>query len=411
MGLIELNYNLNDEQKAIRDEARKFFMKVWRPAAIQLDKLANPQDVIKEDSVLWDVLRQTYKLGYHKMGFPETYGGLAMHDPLTRNLISEEMGYASSDIAISLSVASFPFNLAMLSPNNELQKLVRQFCEDTEAKLIGCWAITEPERGSDWLYFEGEHSGKAKTIPQVIATLKGDEYIINGQKSAWVSNGTIATHAALFLGIHPCQSMNDCGVAVVPLNLPGVSRGKPLNKIGQRALNQGEIFFDNVRIPRDYMIYGNTALYKMVISNVLSGANAHMGTTFAGTARSALDEALAYVKQRIQGGRLIMEHQSIKARLFDMFTQVEAARYLSRNVALYNAGTRTPALQYSIASKIMSTETAFRVASMAIQMFGGYGLSKDFVIEKIFRDARASMIEDGVNETLALAGAERLLAD
>ena len=411
MGLVELDFNLTDEQKAIRDEARRFFMNVWRPAAVQMDKLADPQDVISEDSILWDVLRQTYKLGYHKRNFPEAYGGLAMNDPLAGNLISEEMGYAAPDLAISLGVSSFPFNFAMLSPNQELQNLVRRYCEDTEAKLIGCWAITEPERGSDWLYFDEERTGEVKTIPQVTATLKGDGYVLNGQKSAWVSNGTIATNAALFLGIEPCRSMEDCGVAVVPLDLPGVSRGKPLNKLGQRALNQGEIFFDDVRIPKDYMICSDPATYKMMIYNILAGANAGMGSLFVGTARSALDEALTYVKQRVQGGKTIMEHQSVRARLFDMFTQVEAARSLSRRVSLYNARTRTPALQYSIASKIMGTETAFRVASMAIQIFGGYGLSKDFVIEKIFRDARASMIEDGVNETLALEGAVRLLAD
>lgn len=411
MGLVDLDINLTDEQRTLRDEARRFFMNVWRPAAIQLDKLADPQDVIAEDSVLWDVLRQTYKLGYHKRNFPEEYGGLGMSDPIAGALITEEQGYAAPDLAVSLAVCSWPFNMARLSPNPELQNLVRQYCEDTEAKLTGCWAITEPEHGSDWLYFEGEHSRDPKAVPQVRATLKGDEYVINGQKSAWVSNGTIATHAALFLGIEPCRGIENCGIAVVPLDLPGVSRGKPLNKLGQRALNQGEIFFDDVRIPKDYMVCSDPATYKMMIQNVVAGANAWMGTTFIGTARAALDEALAYAKQRIQGGKPIIEHQSVKSRLFDMFTQVEAARSLSRRVTLYNSQTRTSALHYSIASKIMGTETAFRVASMAIQIFGGYGLSKDFVIEKIFRDARAAMIEDGVNESLALEGATRLLAD
>ncbi len=411
MGLVNLDINLTDEQKAFRTEARRFFMKVWRPASIKLDKLADPQDVIDPDSPFWDVLRQTYKLGYHKRGFPAEYGGLEMNDPMVSALISEEMGYASPDFAITMGVTSMPFSMAMLSPNEELKKLVRRYCEDTEAKLIGCWAITEPEHGSDWIHFEGEHFNAPAAIPQVRAKLQGDEYIINGQKAAWVSNGTIATHAALFLGIEPCVGVENCGIAVVPLDLPGVTRGKPLNKLGQRALNQGEIFFDNVRIPRDYMVCSDPAVYKRMIYNVLAGANAMMGRTFVGTAQSALDEALSYAKQRVQGGRLISEHQSVKARLFDMFIQVESARSLSRRVSLYNAQTRTPALQYSIASKIMGTETAFRVASMAIQIFGGYGLSKDFVIEKIFRDARASMIEDGVNETLALTGAGRLLAD
>ena len=408
MGLVELEINLTEEQRAIRDEARKFFMEVWRPAAIKLDKLADPEDVIAKDSVLWDVLRKTYELGYHKMRFPKEMGGLGLEDPLLGAMLAEEMGYAAADLAICLGVCAFPFNFAMMSPDPDVQDMVRQHCEDTEGKITGCWAITEPDHGSDWLWFGGEFGRDPRCAAQVRAVLDGDEYVINGQKSSWVSNGTIASHAALFVSLDPSQGMEGSGIASIPLDFPGITRGKPLNKMGQRALNQGEIFFDNVRIPKKYMICSDPATYKMMGDTTLAAANAGMGSLFAGLAAAALDEALDYAKQRIQGGRPIIEHQSVKARLFDMFTQVEAARSLSRRVAVYNGVTMPPALHYSIASKIFCTETAFRVASMAIQIFGGYGLSKDFHIEKIFRDARASMIEDGVNETLALGGADRL---
>ncbi len=408
MGLVELDINLTEEQRTLRDEARRFFMGVWRPAAIQLDKLADPEDVIAKDSVLWDVLRQTYKLGYHRLRFPKELGGEGLADPLAGAVLAEEMGYAAADLTISLGVCSFPFTFAMLSPDSDVQGMVREFCEDTEAKIIGCWAITEPDHGSDWLWFGGDVARDPKCTPQLRAVLDGDEYVVNGQKASWVSNGTIATHAALFLNLDPSQGMEGNAIAAIPLNFPGITRGKPLNKLGQRALNQGEIFFDNVRIPKKYMICSDPVTYQMMGETTLASANGGMGSVFAGLAAAALDEALDYAKQRIQGGRPIIEHQSVKARLFDMFTQVEAARSLSRRVAVYNAQAMPPAVHYSIASKIFCTETAFRVASMAIQIFGGYGLSKDFHIEKIFRDARASMIEDGVNETLSLAGADRL---
>ncbi|MBU2547523.1 MAG: nitroreductase family protein, partial [Proteobacteria bacterium] len=127
----------------------------------------------------------------------------------------------------------------------------------------------------------------------------------------------------------------------------------------------------------------------------------------------ALEEALSYTQTRIQGGRPIISHQAVKLRLFDMFVSVEAARSLARRVAVYNTALannmQIPAVHYSMASKIMATETAFRVASQAIQLHGGYGLSKEYVIEKIFRDARASLIEDGANDVLALDGAKRLM--
>jgi alkylation response protein AidB-like acyl-CoA dehydrogenase len=195
-------------------------------------------------------------------------------------------------------------------------------------------------------------------------------------------------------------------VSLVPLDLPGVSRGKPLDKIGQRALNQGEIFFDDVRIPEDYMIVGSEA-YGTVVEMVLTMANASMGAIFVGVAQAALELAVAYAKERVQGGVPIFQHQSVRSRLFKMFARVEAARALARRVALYNA-TNPPLLQYSIASKTFVTQTAFEVASEALQIFGGNGLTREYPIEKLLRDARASMIEDGCNEVLGLVGATRL---
>jgi alkylation response protein AidB-like acyl-CoA dehydrogenase len=187
-----------------------------------------------------------------------------------------------------------------------------------------------------------------------------------------------------------------------------------LNKIGQRALNQGEIFFDNVRIPKSMMIAQDPTTFKFLSIAQLALANGLMGLCFAGTAQAALEEAIKYAKTRVQGGQLICKHQSVKMKLFDMFVSVEGARSLARRVAVYNSQLlkkiQPPAVHYAMASKILSTETAFRVASQAVQVHGGYGLCKDYLIEKIFRDARAAMIEDGTNEVLALAGADRLLS-
>jgi len=406
-GVLELTTNLTDEQKAIRREARKFFMEVWRPAGIKLDRMADPQDVIAKNSIYWDVMRETFRLGYHRTGFPKAIGGLEL-DPLIRHILTEEEGYADVGLAISLGCHGFPYFFGLASGVPKLAELGMNYIKDDECKYTGCWAITEPEHGSDWLLFQGEHVSNPKTTPQVRAVKKGKEYIINGQKSAWVSNGTIANHAALFVAIEPASGSNSNGMAVVPLDRPGVSRGKPLNKLGQRALNQGEIFLDDVHIPEEFMLWNDPSTYAARVESLLTGTTAGTGTPAVGCAQAAFDEAFQYCQQRVQGGKPIFEHQSVKSRLFDMFIQVEAARALSRRVSAYNSSTPPGALQYSIAVKILCTETAFRVASMGIQLFGGYGLSKEFVIEKLFRDARASMIEDGVSETLALLGAEKL---
>jgi alkylation response protein AidB-like acyl-CoA dehydrogenase len=142
---------------------------------------------------------------------------------------------------------------------------------------------------------------------------------------------------------------------------------------------------------------------------VLAGANAGMGAIFTGVARAAYEEALTYTMGRIQGGKAISEHQAVQLKLMDMFIRVEAARQLSRAAMIYNSETMPPALQYSVASKVFCTQAAFTVSSDALQLHGGIGLAKGMLVEKLIRDARASLIEDGTNEVLSLAAARRII--
>jgi alkylation response protein AidB-like acyl-CoA dehydrogenase len=316
--------------------------------------------------------------------------------------VSEEFGWGNAGLSISIGVTSMPFRFAAMTGNADLMRdVVMPYVEDTEGKYIGCWCATEPNHGSDAILFSGENA-RPDIHFDCMARRDGDEWVIDGQKSAWVSNGTIATHTLAFLCVDPSKGMAGTGVAVIPLNLAGVSRGKPLNKLGQRALNQGEIFFDNVRIPRHYMLV-EPGTFGGATNNLLAGANAGMSTTFCGVARAAVEEALRYAEQRIQGGVAIAEHQLVQRRLFDMFTKLEAARSLSRLANSRLAGGQ-PTLHYSIAAKIFCTQTAFELASDAIQVFGGIGLTKAAPVEMLMRDARASLIEDGANDVLALLG-------
>ena len=404
---LDLERTLTPEQVTLRRELQRFAEEVLRPASLELDRLADPEDVIKKGSVFWDVFRTYYEQGYHVRGLPEALGGtpLSMEEQF---LVNEMFGWGSSDFAIGFGVTSFPFSFAAGTGNPQLmEEVVRPYAEDREARYIGCWAITEPDHGSDTLVVGTEHFRDRAVTHSVRARADGDEWVISGQKAAGVSNGTIATHALVFLGIDGDRGMAGGGVALVPLELPGVSKGKALDKLGQRALNQGEIFFDDVRIPRAYMIIGPDA-YEGVLHAVLAGANAFMGVTFAGLARAAFEEALAYTKQRVQGGRPICEHQLVQKTLFDMFAKVRAAEALSRSALVYNSA-GAAAVHCSISSKVFCTTTAFEVASDAVQLHGGYGLSKGMLVEKLLRDARASMIEDGSNDVLSLVAARRLI--
>jgi alkylation response protein AidB-like acyl-CoA dehydrogenase len=406
MSYLDLNMELTDEQIALKEAAHKFAAEVLRPAGLELDKIDDPEEVIKSP-IFWGAMKKGFELGYHTIFLPDTYGGLGL-EPLEVHIVCEELGWGSVDLGIGIGVSSFPAFFASMLPGERLEKeIIYPFCENKDATFIGCWGITEPDHGTDTLCPGTAEFYNPKIKGQVTARLDGDEWVINGQKAAWVSNGTIATHCLTYLSIDPAMGMAGGGICIVPLDLPGVSKGRALNKLGQRALNQGEIFFDDVRVPKEYMLVDQES-YESMLDLTLSTANAGMGALFTGTARAAYEEALRYSKERVQGGKLLYEHPTIKHKLFNMFMKVEAARALSRAAMIYNYNNTPPATQYSIAAKVFCTNTAFEVANDAVQIFGGCGVSKEYAVEKMFRDARAALIEDGGNDSLMITGAHQL---
>jgi len=402
MALLNYDTGLSEQDVEIRDTVHRFAAEVMRPVGQALDKLDDPADVIAPDSPLWEVFEKYRQLGISELNTAEP-GADPAAAALIGAIVNEEMGWGDSGLAVSLGVSSFHRFFVTMSGNTELTDRYINAGE----KEIGCWSITEPDHGSDSLGFNQPHWSDGSVRANTIAKLDGGDYVINGQKAAWVSNGTIATVAALFCTIDGDKGFQHGGVAIVPLDLPGVSRGKPLDKIGQRALNQGETLFDDVRIPASYMVIP-ADFYSFTVESVLTLANSFMGACFSGTARAALELAIDYAKERVQGGVPIYRHQSVQSRIFKMFARVEAARALSRRVICGNAANPPGNVQYSIASKTLCTQTAFDVASDALQIFGGNGLTREYPIEKVMRDARASMIEDGCNEILGLVGAGHL---
>ena len=274
----------------------------------------------------------------------------------------------------------------------------------------GCWAITEPDHGSDILDPTGMTSDPRGEYgkPNCVASIEGDEVVINGQKSAWVSGAMTAEVCALFCQVK-VQGKAQPGVAViVPLDAPGISRGKPLDKMGLRALNQGELFFNNVRVPRENLLCDPEG-YPELSYRMLAEANPHVALMFVGLARSAYERALAYAHERKQGGVPIIQHQNVRYRLFHMFRKIEMSRAIVRRAMEFNATATRPALQGSIASKITATQSCFEVVSAALQIFGANGMTREYPMEKLLRDARSGLIADGCNEFLALKGGSLLM--
>jgi acyl-CoA dehydrogenase len=396
--LSGLEAPLSEMEELIQDTCHRFAVEVLRPAGPVLDEMA-PEETLAPDSPLWHVLEQAQELGLSVAAMLEM-------DELERSrlllIASEELAWGEPGLAGMILVSQMPALYSALAGNMEMV----EYCDGK----MGCWGITEPDHGSDTLDADGSLQAENGSYgrPNCVARIEGDKIIINGQKSAWVSGGITAQVCALYCHLDENGETRPGIVAIVPLDLPGVTRGKPLDKMGLRSLNQGEIYFDNVEVPISHLLAGPDD-YADMVYKTLAEANVHVANLAVGVARAAYEHALEYAHQRKQGGQKIIRHQNVKYRLFHMFRKVEAARALVRRAAEYNATASQPALQGSMAAKVTATQTAFEVASEALQMFGGNGLTKEYPIEKLLRDARACLIADGCNEVLAMKGGNLLV--
>ena len=403
MPYFDLNLDLSWEDKEIKSQAHKFAKEVMRPIARDVDRMS-AQEAVGKNSPLWEFLRQAYALGYHKALFPPELGGLGF-TPLQGHILNEEIIWGSLGLSGVLLLASWPFFKVLQSGDQGLiEEFVAPFCRTSEPNITACWAITEPDRGSDSINVNEPFFSAPGARGNVQARLDGNDWVINGQKSAWVSCGPIATHGMLNVQIDPSKGLAGGGVCILPLNLPGISRGKALEKVGQRDLPQGELFFHEVRIPKKYMFVG-PGNYSTWTANNLAFGNAAMTLFAIGLARAAFDEGIAYTKERVQGGKVLIDHYFTKIRIARMFGKVEAIRATSR--AVWNLAVKVypPLPEYSYAAKAICTEMAREVVDEAVQLHGANGLTKEYPIEKFWRDSRALTIEDGENNTLcAMAG-------
>jgi acyl-CoA dehydrogenase len=374
MEYCNMDLNLTKEDRVLKDSAHKFAETVMRPISIQLDKMATAEEVIAPESPFWDYMRKGYSLGYHKLPFPEEVGGLGL-TPFQIALVMEELAWGSFGLTLAINTS---LDAAVATEGGE--ELIKQFtipfCQCTDASYIGTWAITEPDHGSDTL-MAGHPSFQDPNIKaQCKARPDGNEYVINGQKAAWISGGPLAKTIVLMCQIDESMGHAGGGVFVFSLDRPGVSKGKPVHSIGARELNQCEIFFDDVRVSKDNLVAGPIN-YEAALLAHLSMTTPMVGVWSVGLARAGFEEALNYARVREQGGKLLIEHSFVQAKLFNMFTKVEAARQIARAAFVYNWSSppekRVP--EYGFAAKNFASQTALEVTSDAIQILGSNGLT------------------------------------
>tara|TARA_R110001606_G_scaffold47570_1_gene121184 strand:- start:5860 stop:7155 length:1296 start_codon:yes stop_codon:yes gene_type:complete len=391
---------LDSTIEAMRDSLHQFAERVMRPVGIALDRM-DVQDQLKPESPYWTFFEKFKELG---LSVADLMAMPAEERSLLLCIANEEFGWGDGGLSIVLGATMLPHVMMHYFGR---QDLIEQYPEG----IPGCWSITEPDHGTDMLDPSGQlqHASGRYGRPNCVARIYDDKVVITGQKSAWCSNGPAADICILYvaadLGDGPDPGRGAC--LIVPLDAPGVSKGKTIKKLGQRALPQGEMFFDEVELPIGNLLAG-PADYRRAVHAIHAEANTLMGAVWTGVARSAYDLAHSYVHERKQGGVPILRHQSVASRLFHMARKVELSRALTRRVAMYNATAPVPSLQSAMMAKVTGTQTSFEVASDALQLFGGNGTTEEYPVEKIFRDARLSLIEDGCNEILAIKGGYQL---
>lgn len=397
-GLTGFETPLSEEETAIQHSVHRFARDVLRPIGAELDRLT-PEQVIAPGSPYWTAVVESAKLGLDPQLIAQFPPEVAVR---IESLIGEELGWGDSGLAISLGVATAPLVMAQTVGNQELIDLC--------TGKVGCWMITQPDRGSDsgLLYREEVSAGGKQAIGNLTARVVGDEIVVNGQSSAWISNGSVAQVALAYMAADYGDGFYRSGeeanltngiAMIIPLDLPGVSRGKPLDKIGQRALPQGEIYFDNVKVPKRFAIAMHDE-FQGNMSAMWSYAGTHMGQVFVGAARAAFELALAYCHERKQGGALLIDHQMTQLRLGDMLRRLEMARAIARRSLAYARMSPQSHPYITAQAKVSVTEEAMKITHEAFQLFGGNGTTREFPIEKLFRDVRSALIEDGENYSL-----------
>ena len=390
---------LSEDERAVQEAMHRFARDVMRPAGVKIDRLS-AEEAVLPGSPYWEFIMTTAASGIE---FDAAADGVPPEILARVQAIAvEELGWGDAGLAVSLGAGAFPAMMAKRAGNQELAEL----CADK----LGCWIGTQPDRGSDglMLYPQERHASATQgNKGNLTAVVSGADIVINGQSSAWVSNGPVAqvgllTIAADYGGGFFDEEGHPRGVEViVPLDLPGVNRGKPLEKLGKRALPQGEVYFDNVKVPARYAL-SLKENYWTGHASTWSSAGVAMGQVMTGLARAAFEHALAYCHQRRQGGALLIQHQLVQYRLGNMARKVEAMRAVSRRATDYTFLSPAKHPYFTAGSKVTCTDLAFEVADEAVQLFGGYGLTREYPVEKLFRDARAARIEDGENHLLAM---------
>ncbi len=378
-----MHIELTEEQKLLQETVRRFAEEVAKPRAKEIDESGEfPRSFFD----------QAGELGLAGVFIPEEYGGAGM-DTVSYCIAIEEISRVCATSGVILSVNNSLVCYPLLKFGTDEQKT--QFLTPlASGQKLGCFALTEPGAGSD-------PSGLRTT-----ARRDGDDYVLNGNK-VFITNGTDADVALVFASVDLSKKHKGITCFIVPADTPGYHHGTHEFKLGVNASGTTELSFDNCRIPASYRLGEEGEGFKIAMAT-LDGGRIGIAAQAVGIAQGAFEEALSYSQEREQFNQKLAEFQAIQFYLADMATEIDAGRLMTWKAAWAKQTQKRFSLEAAQA-KLFTSEMAQRVTNKALQIHGGYGYTKEYNVERFFRDARILEIYEGTSEVQKMVIADWVL--
>ncbi|GEN44302.1 acyl-CoA dehydrogenase [Alkalibacillus haloalkaliphilus] len=367
-----MNFQLTEEQQMLRKMVRDFAVNEVEPTAAERDE---------EERFDREIFDKMAELGLTGIPWPEEYGGIGS-DFVSYVIAVEELSRvcASTGVTLSahISLASWP--IYMYGNEEQKQNFLQRLAT---GEALGAYALSEPGAGSD--------VSSMKTT----AKLEGDEYVLNGSK-VWITNGEVGDIYVVFAKTDMDAKHKGISAFIVEKGTEGFTFGKKEEKLGIRSSPTTELIFENCRIPKENMLGEEGEGFKIAMTTLDGGRNG-IAAQAVGIAQGALDKSTEYAKEREQFGKPIAKNQGISFKLADMATEIEASRLLTYQAA-YNESEGIPYQKESAMAKLFAGDTAMKVTVEAVQVYGGYGYTKDYPVERYMRDAKITQIYEGTQE-------------
>jgi acyl-CoA dehydrogenase len=366
-----IDFSLSEEQKQLRDLSHEFAEKEIVPHAARLDETAEYPH---------EICRKAWELGLMNSHVPEAYGGLGL-GVLEGCLIAEETAWGCTGISTAMEANTLAECPVIVAGNEDQKK--KWLTPMIEECLFAAYCVTEPGAGSD-----------VQAI-RTTAKRQGEEYVLNGTKM-WITNGGVATWYFVLAYTDPSQGYRGMSAFVVPRELPGVVLGKKENNMGQRCSDTRAVSFEDVKVPAANRLGEEGAGWKVAMA-AFDHSRPVVASAAVGLARSAYEHSVRYAKERKTFGVPIYKHQGVGFMIADMACAVEAARLLVWQAGwTIDQGRRNT--QQAAYAKLFAADTAVKVATDAVQVFGGYGFNKEYPVEKLYRDAKIYQIYEGTSQ-------------